>query len=1131
MTVDLPTQDSPFTRLGNRSGLSFELLHQAAVRRIYCGSVVLNQYTGNELEGSLCQLYLRTHEAGRIAAFTPLLGPQSPAAFVCDESGWHGQGFWQGIAFSLRLQLAADETAWFWHIRLSNTLPHPQTLDILHTQDVGLAQYGSLRLNEYYVSQYVDCTPLWHESHGWTLAFRQNQPVDGRYPWLMLGSLGHAGGYATDALQVHGLAARSGQSPRMLYTLDCPNQRLQHEHTLALLAERPVTVPAGATWQGGFLGCYRADHPEASHPADQAWAEHTLALPEACPKEYSAGAGLAPVATRFSPVSVLASLDLDEPELHRLFGSDWHAIERDQNQLLSFFTGTETHVVLKTKELGVLRPHGHILRTGSGLTPDEAALTSTVWMGGVFNALLTQGHVSINRWLSTTRSYLSLFRAHGQRVFIKLDQAYHLLDLPSAFAMTPNACHWYYRWSGGLLVVSNRAGWATHALDLSLEIMEGTPRAFLLCQSVALNGDDGAWPGPVAFEREGAGLVFRTKPHTELGQRFPNGSFRMDFAPSTPILDVRGDELLFEDGRSRQQPWVCVAIGPTRRVDCRITGQLVSGSPLPAENENSATAFYQAHAARFSGISEPTTARRLTALQAIQPWLTHNALIHYLSPRGLEQFSGGGWGVRDVTQGPVELLLAAGHTAPVREVLLRVFAAQNPDGDWPQWFMFFERERHIRPGDSHGDIVFWPVLATARYLLASGDGSFLEASVPFHHPSGPDQAEHASIATHIERAFSLMAERRIPNTRLAAYGHGDWNDSLQPVDPTMREQLCSTWTVTLHYQTLTTLAEAYHRLGQPDLALPLEADAARIRADFRRYLLVDGLLAGFAWFADTDHIDYLVHPRDTRTGLRYSVLPMIHAVLTDLLTADEVSTHLALIERSLSGPDGVRLFDRPSPYRGGPQQFFQRAESAAYFGREIGLMYTHAHLRYAEALAHVGRADDFFKALCLAVPIDVQEQIQSARPRQANCYYSSSDAAFADRYEASAEYERIARGEVALEGGWRIYSSGAGIACRLIRECWLGLRQECDRIIIDPVMPSRLDGLEVELMWNAQALHLCYRVGVQGYAPERLELNGMTLAFCRLSHPYRNGGVWLTRAEMDTHLKPGQQNRLVITLA
>ena len=40
-------------------------------------------------------------------------------------------------------------------------------------------------------------------------------------------------------------------------------------------------------------------------------------------------------------------------------------------------------------------------------------------------------------------------------------------------------------------------------------------------------------------------------------------------------------------------------------------------------------------------------------------------------------------------------------------------AAQNADGDWPQWFMFFERERIIRAGDSHGDIV----------LLAAGGRS------------------------------------------------------------------------------------------------------------------------------------------------------------------------------------------------------------------------------------------------------------------------------------------------------------------------------------------------------------------------------------------------------------------------
>ncbi len=67
-------------------------------------------------------------------------------------------------------------------------------------------------------------------------------------------------------------------------------------------------------------------------------------------------------------------------------------------------------MVLKAKELQVLRPHGHILRTGERLTPDEAALTSTAWMAGVFHSMVTQGHVNINRFLSTTHSYLGLLR-------------------------------------------------------------------------------------------------------------------------------------------------------------------------------------------------------------------------------------------------------------------------------------------------------------------------------------------------------------------------------------------------------------------------------------------------------------------------------------------------------------------------------------------------------------------------------------------------------------------------------------------------------------------------------------------------------------------------------------------------
>ena len=48
----------------------------------------------------------------------------------------------------------------------------------------------------------------------------------------------------------------------------------------------------------------------------------------------------------------------------------------------------------------------------------------------------------------------------------------------------------------------------------------------------------------------------------------------------------------------------------------------------------------------------------MAALSEWLPWLQNNALVHYLAPRGLEQYSGGGWGTRDVCQGPVGLLTA-----------------------------------------------------------------------------------------------------------------------------------------------------------------------------------------------------------------------------------------------------------------------------------------------------------------------------------------------------------------------------------------------------------------------------------------------------------------------------------------
>src|SRR5437016_11890812 len=424
------------------------------------------------------------------------------------------------------------------------------------------------------------------------------------------------------------------------------------------------------------------------------------------------------------------------------------------------------------------------------------------------------------------------------------------------------------------------------------------------------------------------------------------------------------------------------------------------------------------------------------------------------------------------------MLLALDCPEAAKDLLLRVFAAQNADGDWPQWFQFIERERDLRARDSHGDIVFWPLRGLARYVLGTGDTSLFEARVPFH--GGPDSQESAAaLLQHVERALEVVGRRRVAGTALAAYGHGDWNDSLQPAHPSLREKLCSAWTVTLHHQTVTALARAMRLAAMPARAAALEAEAVRIRDDFRRLLMVDGVIAGYGVFSGGGP-ELLFHPRDRQTGVRYSLLPMMHAILEDLCTPQEAAEHVALMRRHLWGPDGARLFDYPLPYRSGVERLFQRAETSAFFGREIGLMYMHAHLRFAQMQAHLGDASGLLRSLGLAHPVQLRERLPQASLRQANCYFSSSDAAFSDRYEAQQNYSRLPAGAVALDGGWRVYSSGPGIALAIVATCLLGVRREGEVLVIDPVIAPELDGLRANLSVLGRQVQIEYRLGLRG---------------------------------------------------
>src|SRR5262249_1030482 len=145
-----------------------------------------------------------------------------------------------------------------------------------------------------------------------------------------------------------------------------------------------------------------------------------------------------------------------------------------------------------------------------------------------------------------------------------------------------------------------------------------------------------------------------------------------------------GDELLFLDGQSRRQPLLVIVSRSAQSVRLRITGHLIPVTDLRSNTHGRATeSAADDHKAdqfwtRLCGsvtIHPPASGPQggdALRLQEILPWFAHNAMVHYLAPRGLEQYSGGGWGTRDVCQGPVEMLLALAQWAPLRDLLLRV---------------------------------------------------------------------------------------------------------------------------------------------------------------------------------------------------------------------------------------------------------------------------------------------------------------------------------------------------------------------------------------------------------------------------------------------------------------------------
>jgi cellobiose phosphorylase len=1120
--------------LGTRGGLRAQFLSSGALFALRHRETLINQLLPGPAEDGLFRLLVRwragwkaergEHEAESADGWAALVGPglaftrvgPRAVAWATDVAGT----LESTTMFALHSRIAA----WTWRIRIRNTSPSVLRVDVLHAQDLGLADEGAVRNNEAYISQYLDLLPVVDSALGWVILARQNQPMaGGRHPWLAVGCATSADAFCTDGGQFFGADHRISGEPAAVRQPSLPSQRLQYEFALAGLQSRMVEIAPEETTEIEFFARYLDDHPAASAPED------AQALRGIVSTRWSRIRG-----GRSGPPGE-TSIFVRSPWLHGAISTtaDWdtwfpgarrHEEHENDHTTLAFFHGADTHVVARGKEATVQRPHGHILRSGEPRWIDSDHFGITCYAAGIFGAQAYLGNPNLARLLSVVRNHLNVARASGQRVFVRVGGEWRQLGVPSAFAMTPGDARWIYRLDDTVVEACVWCSPHCAAAFLELRVSAGASREFLVTHQLALGANEFDETGGLQIRDDAGWIECVPDPQGFTAKHLPGLCFAIAAAEPADVAVLGADELLYADGRRRGGPY---AVVQTKTVQsCRIIllgsldGRAALSAAVSAARQEVAAGRNAARALvapmRLAGGADAAVAR----IDEILPWFTHNAGIHFAAPHGLEQYGGAAWGVRDVCQGSVEWLLAAGEWLTVRRVLATVFAQQYPhDGGWPQWFMH-PPFHAIQQAHSHGDVCFWPVKALCDYAEATNDLDFLAEEIAYTDPERFERAgPREPLWAHCDRVLAQCEARFVSGTALVNYGDGDWDDTLQPADPRMRTRMISAWTVALAFHTFRRLSAVCGHAGEHARAGRLDALLERMRVDFHDYLMPGGTVAGFLVREEDGRSRPLLHPTDQMTGIRHRLLPMTRAVLAELFTRDEALRHMDLVGRELRYADGVRLMSEPASYHGGCERLFKRAETAANVGREIGLLYLHAHLRYAEALAKIGDGETLWWALQVANPVGLKEVVPNAAARQSNVYFSSSDADFADRLEAAARWNDLRTGRVAVRGGWRLYSSGPGLFLHTVRASLLGVRESFGDIVFDPVLPRSLDGLTARLKVSGRTVDVQYRVRKAGFGPSQIVVNGTSLSLAAREHnPYRVGGCRVPAATLSALL-------------
>jgi len=1088
----------------------FSFLPSGDIFEFTFGSFMINHFQGSAKEGSANNIWLRIYKDNHSNVY-PLLGLASGSRISKGENTLTFSGNVEHISYKVSFY-AAGNGIWLWDVELDG---NGETVDLIYGQDIGVAYKNNILTNELYMSQYLG-HKIFETENGFTVCSRQNQPQDESFPYLQQGMIkGRAVGYSTDGMQFFGISYKATHKPEaLLRNLSNKNYQFEFSYT-ALQSEKFKLEGKHAVT---FYGSFRPNHEDAvceiEFTDEINDALYTFQQINKCSECVTP---IAPIRIRKEFGAPFTSPEWSEKDIDAAFISR-KLEERESGKLVSFFTEHHVHVVLQQKELMMERPHGTIITTMINKDAvDHHLITSTNYMFGLFNGQTVAGNTSFHKFLSTPRGILNILKNSGQRIYVKLGEEYRLLTLPAAYEMGMNYSRWYYVLPEDTLIVTSFSAGMLMDIILDVKSINGKKYNFIITNQLVLGENEFQFPVQLQ-EIDSENKILRITPNKENWLDNPYPGLHYDIQIPNIHYTWSDDRIFFEDDKSRDGTLLTISINEANSFQIIMQGRLdaeEAKASLPYCFERECKLFqdfYKKLSADFCLEKDGVGKNDIEKLNETAWWYSHNAMVHFAVPHGLEQSGAAAWGTRDICQGSIEYFLATQNYKLVREILLVIFSHQFLETqEWPQWFMFDKYP--VNAGECHGDVVLWPLKCIGDYLNMSGDYSILDESIPYLNlEDGQSTKKEETLLKHVRRATSTIEARLLKNTALISYGGGDWDDTLQPADEALKEKLVSAWTQALAYQVLIQLGKVLKSVNKA-YASSLLNIADEMKDSFHQLLIKDNVISGFLLREEDASFFYMLHPSDNATGIHYRLIPMTRSIIAELVNKTQAERNIQLIDENLKFPDGVRLMDKPARYDGGVSHLFRRAEQAANVGREISLQYTHAHVRYIEAAAKLGLGDRVWEALFQINPINIKEAVSNALPRQSNLYFSSSDGAFMDRYDYSENFGKLRDGTVGVKGGWRLYSSGPGIYLNQLISNILGIRFDREGLIIDPVLPRFMDGLRFTYTCFGCKTIFIYHVLENRKGGLEIVRNSKTFNGKSLFNPYRAGGILISKED------------------